>query len=81
MELRPYVCRGAVFSYSIQHGQNTAINAVVGAGLTDSVSDEEFINKLYTYRWKDSKGWAKRSVFYPRYTQEKALALQTLRKS
>ena len=81
LSLRAYACRGAVFSYSIQHGQNTAINAVVSAGLTDSVSDENFIKKLYTYRWKDSKGWAQRSVFYPRYTQEKALALQTLKKN
>lgn len=77
MALRSYVCRGAVFSYSIQHGQNVAVNAVVGAGLTDSVDDETFLKKLYDYRWKDSKGWARRSVFNYRYTQEKALALRT----
>ena len=77
LALRAYVCRGAVFSYSIQHGQNTAVNAVVKAGLTDSVSDRDFLKKLYDYRWNDSKGWAKRSVFNYRYTQEKALALST----
>ena len=77
MELRPYVCRGAVFSYSIQHGQTTAVNAVVNAGLKDSVSDKDFLKKLYDYRWRDSKGWAGRSAFTYRYNQEKALALST----
>ncbi len=76
LNLRSYICRGAVFSYSIQHGQNTAVNAVVGAGLKDSVSDLDFIKKLYDYRWKDSKGWAKVSVFNYRYTQEKSLAVR-----
>ena len=77
MELRSYVCRGAVFSYSIQHGQTTAVNAVVNAGLKDSVDDRDFLKKLYNYRWRDSKGWAGRSVFSYRYNQEKALALST----
>ena len=77
LAVRAYVCRGAVFSYSIQHGQTVAVNAVIKAGLTDAVSDRDFLKKLYDYRWKDSKGWAKRSVFNYRYTQEKALALST----
>lgn len=77
MVLRSYVCRGAVFSYSIQHGQTTAVNAVVNAGLTDDVDDRTFLKKLYDYRWKDAKGWAGRSVFSYRYNQEKALALAT----
>ena len=77
MVLRSYVCRGAVFSYSIQHGQTVAVNAVVNAGLTDDVNDRTFIKKLYDYRWRDSKGWAGRSAFSYRYNQEKALALAT----
>ena len=40
---RPYVVQGAVFSYSIQHGQLTAAQAVVAAGINNSTSDEDFL--------------------------------------
>ena len=78
LSTRPYVIRGAVFSYSIQEGQTVAAQAVIGANLTDATPNKEFLEKLYDYRWKDPKGWGKLSVFRYRYTQEKALALSIL---
>lgn len=47
---RPDVVKGAVFSYSIQHGSITAAIAVANAGITNSTSNEEFLNLLYEYR-------------------------------
>ncbi len=47
---RPDVVKGAVFSYSIQHGQLTAANAVVSSGIKNSTSNEQFLKKLYQYR-------------------------------
>ncbi len=78
LTLRPYVIRGAVFSYSIQHGQTTAAKAVLAAGLDDNTANKSFLEDLYDYRWKSSSGWAKNSVFKYRYTQERALALAIL---
>ncbi len=78
LTIRPYVLRGAVFSYSIQHGSLTAAKAVIAAKCTDKVSNKEFLKDLYDYRWKSSSGWAKNSAYNYRYTQEKALALSIL---
>ena len=75
---RPYVIRGAVFSYAIQEGSMVAAQAVAAAGLNDSMPDKEFLEKLYDYRWKDPKGWDKKAVFHYRYTEEKRLALSLL---
>ena len=78
MDSRPYVIRGAVFSYAIQEGTSVAAQAVVAAGLNDTVPNQEFLEKLYDYRWKDPKGWGKKPAFNYRYTQEKQLALSLL---
>ncbi len=78
LAVRPYVIRGAVFSYSIQEGSLVAAQAVVAAGLNDSITNKEFLEKLYDYRWKDPRGWNRNSVFTYRYTQERALALSIL---
>ena len=78
--------KGAVFSYSIQHGQTNAVNAVkelfglmknssgktIAAKLTASSTDKQFIKKLYNYRAK------KYSAYKTRYISEKALALSLL---
>lgn len=72
---RPYVLQGAVFSYSIQHGQLTAAQAVVAAGIDDETSDEEFIEKLYDYRMKKFPFYASM-----RYKPEQKLALNILSK-
>ena len=78
LELRPYVIRGAVFSYAIQEGSTVAAQGVIAAGLTDNTSNQKFLTKLYDYRWKDPRGWQQLSMFKFRYTQEKALALEYL---
>ena len=78
LSVRPYVIRGAVFSYSIQEGSRVAAEAVIAAGINDSTTNKEFLEKLYDYRWKDPRGWNKKTVFTYRYTQEKALALSIL---
>ncbi len=75
---RPYVVRGAIFSYSIQEGSYIAAKAVVDAKITNSMSNKEFLEKLYDYRWADPNGWNKNTIFMYRYTQEKALALKIL---
>ena len=71
---RPYVVQGAVFSYSIQHGQLTAAQAVVAAGITNSTSDEDFLKKLYKYRIR------KFPTYTSRYTSERQYALSILSK-
>ena len=43
MSKRPDVVKGAVYSYSIQHGQLSAANAVVAAKISNSTSDSEFL--------------------------------------
>lgn len=78
LSTRTYVERGAVFSYSIQEGQSAAAEGVAGAGITDGTSSRDFLNRLYDYRWKDPHGWDKKSIFYYRYTHEKAEALDIL---
>lgn len=50
LEARPYVVRGAVFSYAIQHGSYTAAMAVRDAKITNATTNENFIKKLYKYR-------------------------------
>lgn len=68
---RSDVVKGAVFSYSIQHGQYTAALAVKNSKAYMK-TDEEFIRKLYAYRIK------KYPLYKSRYTQERALALSLL---
>lgn len=69
---RPYVVKGAVFSYSIQHGSYTAAMAVRDAKITNSTTNEEFIKKLYKYRIK------KYPTYNSRYTREMSDALSHL---
>lgn len=69
---RSDVVKGAVYSYSIQHGQTTAINAVKALKVTEATSDANFIKKLYAYRIK------KWPAYKTRYTQERDLALSIL---
>jgi len=75
---RSDVVKGAVFSYSIQHGAQTAAIAINAAKITNSISDKNFIKKLYDYRWSSKSGWAKNAVYKQRYLDEKALALSLL---
>lgn len=70
---RSDVVKGAVFSYSIQHGQSTAVAAVKAIKATSSMSDATFLKKLYAYRQK------KFPAFKTRYTQEYKLALERLK--
>ena len=79
LSLRPYVVRGAVFSYAIQEGSLVAAQGVIAAKCKNSLTNKQFLEKLYDYRWKDPRGWGKNKVFYYRYTQEKALALRILK--
>lgn len=69
---RPYVVKGAVFSYSIQHGSGTAAQAVLNAKITNQTSDADFIKKLYKYRIK------KFPAYKSRYTREMNDALSRL---
>ena len=78
LSTRPYVIRGAVFSYAIQEGASVAADAVIAAGIDNTTSNKEFLEKLYDYRWKDPRGWDKKPAFTYRYSQEKALALSVL---
>ncbi len=78
LTFRPYVVRGAVFSYAIQSGTITAAQGVIAAGLNNSMTNKEFLTKLYDYRWADPKGWNKNAAYSYRYGQEKALALSIL---
>jgi len=75
---RPYVVRGAVFSYAIQHGARTAATAVIKAKITAETGNEEFITKLYRYRWKNKNAWAKNAVYKNRYRTERNTALAIL---
>lgn len=72
MTARPDVVKGAVFSYSIQHGQWTAAGAVKAAGIKNSTTDKEFLKKLYNYRMKTYPAYTSR------YRQELSLALSLL---
>ena len=72
LENRPYVVRGAVFSYSIQHGAYTAAQAVRSAGITDATTNTDFLKKLYKYRIKQYP------TYVSRYTREMNDALSRL---
>lgn len=70
---RPDVVKGAVYSYSIQHGQLTAAKAVVAAKITNATSDLTFIKRLYNYRIKTYP------TYTSRYSSERTEALRRLR--
>ena len=69
---RPYVVKGAVFSYSIQHGAYTAAMAVRDAKIKNSTSNEDFLKKLYKFRI------SKFPLYRSRYTREMSDALSRL---
>ena len=69
---RPYVVRGTVFSYSIQHGAGTAAMAVRDAKIKNTTTNEDFIKKLYKYRI------SKFPTYKSRYTREMNDALGRL---
>ena len=75
MSKRPDVVKGAVYSYSIQHGQLSAANAVVAAKITNSSSDSEFLRLLYNYRMKQYP------AYISRYRSECSQALSLLGKA
>ena len=54
------VVKGAVFSYSIQHGQTSAADAVIAARITNTTSDLDFVKRLYAYRMKKFPAYAQR---------------------
>ena len=69
---RSDVVKGAIFSYSIQHGQTSAINAVRAIKPKSATSDAQFLKKLYDYRKKAFP------LYAIRYTQEYKAALAIL---
>ncbi|MDO4344042.1 MAG: hypothetical protein Q4C50_04485 [Eubacteriales bacterium] len=69
---RSDVVKGAVYSYSIQHGQSSAVSAVKACKITSTTTDKQFLTKLYKYRIK------KYPAYENRYQQEYALALKKL---
>ncbi len=69
---RPDAVKGAVYSYSIQHGAYTAVLAVEAAKITNATSDKAFLKKLYNYRKK------KYSAYATRYDAEYIKALENL---
>ena len=75
MSKRPDVVKGAVYSYSIQHGQLSAANTVIAAKISNSSSDSEFLRLLYYYRMKQYP------AYVSRYRSEYAQALSLLRKA
>lgn len=70
---RSDVVKGAVFSYSIQHGMTSAINAVKAIKPKSAMSDATFLKKLYNYRKKSFP------LYASRYTQEYKLAINVLK--
>lgn len=72
---RSDVVKGAVYSYSIQHGQMTAVNAVRACGIRQSTTDEQFLKKLYQYRAKSFP------AYRSRYAREYNLAIRRLKNS
>lgn len=79
LEKYPYVVRGAVFSYAIQHGAQHAADSVLKAGITPATSAKDFLRKLYDYRWEDEDGWNQESIYLYRYLAEKEKALKLLK--
>lgn len=69
---RSDVIKGAVFSYAIQHGEVTAANDIVAAKVDNTMSDQEFITKVYDKRISNYPSYASR------YYNEKAQALSLL---
>lgn len=69
---RSDVVKGAVYSYSIQHGQTSAVNAVKAIKVTDEMSDKTFLKKLYSYRIKQFP------AYKMRYSAEYSLAVSKL---
>lgn len=72
---RSDVVKGAVYSYSIQHGQTTAVNAVKACGIKQSTTDAQFLKKLYQRRMSSFPRYRNR------YAQEYSLAKQRLKKA
>lgn len=70
---RSDVVKGAIFSYSIQHGQTSAVNAVKAIKPKSSMTDAQFLKKLYDYRKKSFP------LYAIRYTQEYKAALSILK--
>lgn len=70
---RSEVVKGAIFSYSIQHGPTAAISAVKSFKPNSSTTDEKFIKKLYAKRIKAYP------AFSTRYKSERDLALSLLK--
>lgn len=69
---RSDVVKGAVYSYSIQHGQTTAVNAVKSLKIKEGTTDKQFLTKLYNYRIK------KFPAYRTRYSAEYDLAVSKL---
>ena len=72
LAVRSEVVKGAVYSYSIQHGQTAAVNAVKAIKATVAMTDAVFLQKLYKYRIK------KFPSYESRYLAEYALAISKL---
>ncbi len=64
--------KGAVYSYSIQHGQENAIAAVLACKIKSETTDKKFLKKLYSYRIKQFP------AYEIRYSQEYQVALSKL---
>lgn len=69
---RPDVVKGAVYSYSIQHGQETAYEAALACKITSATTDKQFLKKLYRYRIKNFP------AYETRYSAEYLLAVSKL---
>lgn len=69
---RPDAVKGAVYSYSIQHGASAAVAAVKAVKLTSDMSNKVFLKKLYSYRIK------KFPAYENRYVAEYNVALRNL---
>lgn len=69
---RSDVVKGAVYSYSIQHGQTSAVSAVKACKLKSTMTDAKFLKKLYKYRMK------RFPQYKSRYTSEYSMALSLL---
>jgi len=70
---RPDAVKGAIFSYSIQHGSYTAALQIKGAKVTNSMSDRRLIQAIYKQRI------SKYSAYRSRYTREMNDALSRLK--
>ncbi|MDO4632336.1 MAG: hypothetical protein Q4B01_00595 [Eubacteriales bacterium] len=70
---RSDVVKGAVFSYSIQHGQNSAVSVIQSLKVKSSMSDAKLLKKLYKKRKAAFPAYASR------YNQELQLALSLLK--